>query len=45
MELNNEALNKVIKMRNEGVVSSVEEIVAAYLAACNEKKPETATSR
>ena len=40
MELNHKALNKTIKMRNEGDVSSVEEIVAAYFDACNE--PEQA---
>ena len=40
MELNRKALNKAIKLRNEGDVSSVEEIVTAYLEACNE--PEQA---
>jgi len=40
MELNRKALNKAIKLRNEGDVSSVEEIVTAYLDACNE--PEQA---
>ena len=40
MELNQKALNKTIKMRSVGDVCSVEEIVTAYLKACNE--PEQA---